>query len=189
MSFLEPEIEDFRRDEHGNLTFVSRIEIPDKYKAIKCTSTVEFYGLRGRSVKICKENLEPLFGMWYAIYAPPIAGDTDSYKYADRYFPRQLRDTDNYEESIKELRRYVKDGNLWLLLSQSDMERITETLQRLYRAYHKTEGQLDYRKQYIPLMENSIALELYIQRQKSAPDYMTKIKVWEAHIKSLYQIQ
>jgi len=184
VSFLEPNIEDFRRDENGNLFFISLIELPEGIKGIKCKSTVEFYTLKVRTVKICKENLEPMFGIWYAIYSPPIVGDTAS----DKYYPRELRPTDNYEENIKDLRRYVKDGNLYLLLDKTFTEKITETLERLYRAYHKKDGKLDYRKQYIPLMENSLALEHYVGTGKKDPNDMSKVKAWENKIKLIYSL-
>jgi len=175
-----PLIENFHKDENDIPYCRGLIEIPEQYHKIKAVSTVEFYTLKGRTTKICKENIVPMFGMWYAIYSP-IVKDVPT---SDRYYFRQLRESHGYEERIKALRNYVKDGNLWLLMTKDEVALVTETLQRLHKAYCKTEGKLDYHKQYIPLMEHSLAYEQFLATHKSDPGLLSKSKQWEERIKS-----
>ena len=174
----------FKRDEDGNEFFKSTIELPEGYKAVRCTSGVEFYKLRGRSVKIEKENLVPRFGLHYAIYAPPIS----MHALSDRYYPREFREMTGYEEYVKSLKGYIKDRNLWLLFSPTEIEETTDALTRLYKAYHKKEGKLDYKKQYIPLLETALYLEMYIKKNKEDVGYKTKIAQLDTRIKYLYSL-
>ena len=181
---VDRHIENFPVDANGDRYFIDLIEIPEQYRHIKCISTVEFYTLRGRTTKICRENLEPLFGMWYAIYSPPVKDVPTS----GRHYVREFRDTVTYEDNIKGLKRYIADGNLHLIMAEEHIAKVSDCLERLARTYLKRDGKIDYHHQWIPLMETSLYLEWYRDRKKADPAFMSRVKALEDRIDSIWKL-
>jgi hypothetical protein len=173
----------FETDTDGNTYFTDPKLLKD-YVAIKCNATTEFYVLKGKTVKMTKENLIPRFGMKYAIYAPPKEGD----RLSDKYYVREFREMPDYKEYVRGLLPYILDGNIYLLFTPAEVEEMKDMLRRLYKSYHKKEGILDYRKQYIPLLEAYIRKEWYEKAKKHESNYKTCLMQREKHIKYLWEL-
>lgn len=174
----------FETDEHGN-TFFTSLKSLEGITPIKCTSTSEFYTLKGKVVKMVKKNIVPRFGMKYAIYAPPVEGDGLSCK----YYVREFRERPDYKEYVKSLRTYILDGNLFLLFTQAEIDDIRDMLRRLYKSYHKRDGVLNYKTQYLPLLESSIYREWHERFKKNESNYQTSLMLIDKRIKGLWELQ
>lgn len=172
----------FETDEDGN-RFFTNLKTLQGYTPIKCTTTTEFYAMQGRTVKLAKESLSPRFGLLYAIYAPPVEGDPLS----NKYYIREFREQPNYEEYLKHIWNYIYDGNIYLLFTPADVEDMKATLKRLYKSYHKKEGILDYKLQYLPLLESSITRDFWEAKKKNESGYKTSLMQMNLHIKSIWE--
>jgi hypothetical protein len=174
----------FETDADGNKYFTS-IKTIEGYTPVKCTTTSEFYILKGKTVKMTRENLSPRFGLTYAIYAPPKEGDPLSGK----YYVREFRDIPDYVGYIKSLRHYILDGNLFLLFTPQEIDETRDMLRRLYKGYHKKDGVLNYKTQYLPLLEANIFREWYEKHKRAESNYKTSLMQMDKHIESLWMLQ
>lgn len=174
----------FETDSYGNRYFTS-LKTLEGYTPVKCTTTSEFYILKGKTVKMTRENLSPRFGLTYAIYAPPKEGDPLS----DKYYVREFREMPDYVEYVKSLRHYILDGNLYLLFTPQEIDETRDMLRRLYKSYHKRDGVLNYKTQYIPLLESSIYREWYERFKKNENNYQTSLMLIDKRIKGLWELQ
>ena len=172
----------FETDADGN-TFFTDLKALTDYTPVKCTTMTEFYILKGKTVKITKDNIIPRFGMMYALYAPPIEGDPLS----NKYYVREFRERPDYKEYVKSLLHYILDGNLYLLFTQGQVEETKDVLRRLYKSYHKKEGTLDYKKQYLPLVEAIIFREFWEAKKKNESGYATSLQQMDIHIKNVWE--
>lgn len=174
----------FETDDYGNSFFTS-LKSLEGYTPVKCTATSEFYILKGKTVKMVKENLSPRFGMKYAIYAPVKEGDPLS----GRFYPREFRERPDYTEFVKSLLPYILDGNLYLLFTQAEIDETRDMLRRLYKSYHKRDGVLNYKTQYLPLLSAHIYREWYEKNKRGESNYETSLMLMEQRIKSLWELQ
>jgi len=174
-------------DENEFIFYASTDEMKEYcLQPIKAVSVCQFFTLQGRVTKIIKENLIPIEGLSYAVLAKHPEGD--------RYYTREFRmySIDELyfykreDTAIENLRRYVEDSRVILMLKPEMVADTTEMLKRLYKSYFKSEGQLPY-KIWVRLMEACLDAEDYQNDHKSLPVYKTVLNQYSIKIEELWK--
>lgn len=169
---------DFLETDSGSRYVLSPRELPEGWYAIQSTTTLDFYVMKGKTTKLTKDNLTPRFGSYYLI--------ADSPTEPTKYYLREFRTSTTYKDVLLRNTRYIKDGALWVLYTEEEVEEMRQTLSRLYKSYHKKEGKLDYQNQYLPLLRAHIWLDNFTRNHKHDPSYMVTIKRTEEAIRKLW---
>jgi len=102
------------------------------------------------------------------------------------YFYRKTIDFSGEDTAIENLRRYVDDRRLWLILTSEQIEQTKSMLARVYKAQFRQEGKLDY-KLYIQILELSLKLEDYEDWGKHLTGFKTACKIMLDHILELWR--
>lgn len=160
----------------------------DGYAPVKVWSLLQFYILKGRTTNLVKQNLEPFPNLKYLVlngenryYVRTFAGwsvDDLYFYYQDRLNPEN--------EAIENLRRYVYDGKVWLLLTKDHVEQTTLMLQRLWKANLEGEGKVDYRL-YLQILDRTLKRDDYAEMGKNLIGYKTALKIMDGHIADLWK--
>ena len=133
----------------------------------KCTSVYQLYRLKPRKRKIIPDNLEPWIGLNLAIWSPT----------ANSYFLRELMDLKVQWPTLK---KYMHDGNLYIVWGDIEKEEIAIMMERL-----EVE---DYWSQFVPLIEKSVELYKVQHNMKDRLGYYTKIKQLEEEIEQIKKL-
>lgn len=180
-------------DESGFKYFLSLEEMKEEgFTPIKVNSVVQFFTLEGRKTQLKAGNIIPLPGLQYVVLAKYPGGDRyfmrdyHGYPLVQLKFYRKDIDFSGEDEAIENLRRYVSDGRVWILMTPQMVAETTEMLQRLYKGYHKSEGQLLY-KYFVPIMERSVELEDYQEYSKGLTGFKTVCHQMETQIEELWK--
>jgi hypothetical protein len=156
---------------------------PD-YTPIPCWSVLQLFELRGRTTTLIKDNLIYFLYTYYCVY------DANVKRYYKRlgraYTIDELYFYKGEDEAISNIRHFVEDKTLTILMSQKRVDSVSETLRRLYKAYFSTDGKLDYRL-YIKLLDLSLKLEDFKDNQKGVQGYKTAINSMEGQVAKLWQ--
>ena len=169
---------EYLETESGSRYVESPHKLPMGWHAVRSTTVLDFYTLKGRTVKLTKDNLAPRFGSFYLIANSPTE--------PTMYYLHEFRDTATYRDVLQRNLRYINDGALWVLYTDQEVEAMRQTLSRLYKSYHKTEGKLDYHTQYLPLLRANMWLDDYKRNNKHDSNYMVTIKRTEEAIQKLW---
>jgi hypothetical protein len=161
-----------------------------EFKAVHCTTVLQFFVLGGRKTIISKENLEPIPDLHYALQS----------KAENKFYFKEYR---NYpldvlyyyrpslyfsgDEAVSNLRQFVDDGNIWLLFNPTQIENMTAMLKRLYKANVSGQGKLDY-KMWIKVLEKSLQIEDYNEFYKNGVGFKTQMKVFQDELNELWKI-
>ncbi len=177
-------------DDFGSWFNNLREDIKPEYSAIKVTSPLSFYKLKGRITTLAIDNLTPIENVAYSVFS---AKENRYYKKEFRNYPvetffwyRPSITFSGDDPAIESLRRYIMDGNVHLLLTAEQVEDISDMLKRLWKAKFKTEGKLDYRT-YIELLDQSLRLEDYKDYGSNLIGYKTVVNQFELRIEELWQ--
>lgn len=186
-----------KRDQKMNLTkdeissWCESLEgFKPEYSAVKATSVIQFFRLKGRTTSMIMSNLEFIPDLHYTIYDPNV----------QRYYLREYRGYDidtlylykptltfsGEDESVSNLRRYVQDGNLYLLFTPEQVKDTTAMLERIYKSHFTKPGKLDYRI-FIELLKLSIDLEDYRDYGRELIGYLTMVNKYETSIRQLWE--
>jgi len=173
-----------------DITWFDSIEdVKPEYTPIKAWSVLQFFTLRGKSSKLIKDNLDPIEGLYYLLFSPqenryykkPYRG----YDIDTLYFYRQTLNFSGEDLAVENLRRYVADGNIWLLFNADQIKDTQSLLARVWSANLTTEGKLDYRI-YIQLLKENIDYEDYQSYSKSHIGYRTVCNQFQIRIDELW---
>jgi hypothetical protein len=157
---------------------------PEGYTPIPCWSVLQLYELKGRTTTLIRDNLQYIRYTYYCVYSPT---DNRYYKRLGRkYELDELYFYQGDDVAIANLRRFIEDKNLTILMSQQQVESVSETLKRLYKAYFKEEGKLPY-KLYIQILTLSLKLEDFTDNSKGVTGYKTVINQMEEAIRELWE--
>jgi len=161
-----------------------------EYFPIPCSSLLQFYTLKGRTSTICRDNIEVIRYLQYAVYSP-----TDKrfymrlfrpYDLETLYFYRPSLTFSGEDEAVKNLRKYVQDGNVTLLFTQDQVSNTTNLLERLWRANLEGDGKLPYGI-YLKLLHERLQLEDYETHGKNLTGYRTVCKQFNDRIAELWK--
>jgi len=170
-------------DDNGFKWFDTLEDCKPEYYPIKVTTPLMFYTLKGRTSIITKANIEPLRYVHYVVYA----------KSENRYYYRfwKMATLDDFygyqsdDQNVVDLRRYISDGNLYLLFTQSQINDNISMLQRAWKGYLTGDGQLDY-KMFLRLVEAILRYEELRDTQKNITGYKTACSIQEKGITDLW---
>jgi len=175
-----------------NFPYYTSLEEPkeDGYTVIKVWNLLQFFTLAGRRNVLTKTNLIPIPALRYAV----LNGDKHYYVREFNqnwtvdmvYFYRKSIDFSGEDTAIENLRRYVDDRRLWLILTSEQIEQTKSMLARVYKGQFHQEGKLDY-KLYIQILELSLKLEDYEDWGKHLTGFKTACKILQDHILELWK--
>jgi len=160
-----------------------------EFTPVKCYSVIEFFWLKGRTTSMTISNLECIPDLHYTMYSP----NEQRYYYREYrgydldtlYFYRPTLTFSGEDVGVNNLRRYVRDGNLWLLFTQGQVENIIKILLRLWKAQFVDEGKVPYRL-YVELLKSSIDLEDFRDYGKEFTGFRTVCAQYEKRIRELW---
>lgn len=161
-----------------------------EYREIKVWSPVQFYELSGRKSTIAIDNYEPLRNLRYTVYVP--AKDRYYFKtYPDiplwlLMFYKTDKDWDSYDVIVNNLRLYIADKNIYLLLTPEQVTATTEKLKKLWSANLEGTGQLSY-KTYVQIADLTLQYEDYKNLDKRITGYATVCRQFEDKIAGLWK--
>lgn len=180
-------------DEHDQSYYLSLDEARlDGYAPVKCNSVLQFFELDGRKTVMTKDNIVPITDLKYMVLAKYPGGDryfTRTYHNYDidtLFFYRRTPTFSGEDVSVENLRRYVSDGRVTLLLDKDRVSQTSECLRRIYKSQFKTDGQLDYRV-YLKLLDLSLRYEDYKDVSKDLTGFRTVCKQYEDAINGLWK--
>jgi hypothetical protein len=90
------------------------------------------------------------------------------------------------DEAVSNLRTYVEDGNISLLLTSEGVADTTALLQRVFKANVNGTGTMSY-KMWIKILELSLRMEDYTEFCKNATGYRTLMKVWADELADIWK--
>lgn len=156
----------------------------DGYYPVKATSLLQFFILKGKTIKILKENLESIRYLYYVVYA-----GSDKRYYFRLFRHCLLEDLFFYVHDNKEmqhLRKFVEDGTVTLLMTKQQVMDTTALLTRLWSANLTGEGKLPY-KIYLQIMEKTLLLEDYKGHGRELTGFKTVCNKMELEIADLWR--
>ncbi len=180
-------------DEYDHKYYLSMGEASqDGLSPVRVWSVLQFFSLTGKKSVLSKDNLIPIPDLQYCVLARYPGGDRyftrtfKSYSINQLYFYRKDLDFSGVDTAIENLRRYVDDGRITLLLTVPQIEATQELLKRLYKSRFKTEGKLDYRL-YLKILQESLDYEDYRDVGKSLTGFRTVCNEFEKRITELWK--
>lgn len=172
------------KDPNDFTYFESLTEVAPEYTPIKVWTVLQFYMLKGKTSKIMKDNIEVIRYVYYVVYAP---AEKRYYKKFFRAFPLdKLYFIKEDEEAAANLRRYVEDGNVWLLLTLGQITDTTDMLKRLWKGNLSGEGKVDYRI-WLELLAAYLDLEDYKDYGKELVGFKTVCNQMQIKIDDLWK--
>jgi len=179
-----------KMDSNGFKYFEVLDDIPSDYKAIKVWSVLQFFTLAGKKTTINVENVIPITDLAYVIFSPHenryYLRFSHGWTLDQLYFYRRTLEFSGEEESIESLRRYVSDSNLFLLLTETQVQDTTAMLKRLYKSQYMGEGKVSYRA-WISLLKESLDLDDYRDYGKNLTGYRTICNQFEKKLRTIWE--
>lgn len=156
-----------------------------EYSSVKCWNVLQFFQLEGRKSTIKKENVIPIPFLRLALFSPQ----------EQRYYYKEYQKYDiesmylrrlESNEDMDKLRRYVSDGNLYLLLSDDQVKDTTTMLERLYKSHYVGVGKVPY-KIWLKLLAAYLDYEDYKDYGENLVGFKTVCKKYEDQIRTLWE--
>jgi len=158
-------------------------------KPIPVWNPIQFFTLRGRTTTITRDNLICLENVQYCVYSP----------LEKRYYQKTYRNYDldmmfwyrrsltfsGEDEAVEQLRNYIYDKNVSLLLNEEEFESIQNTLGRLWKSKFVGESVVRY-KHYINLLDQYIRYEDYKEYSIGLIGHKTVCAQFEGRIKGIW---
>ena len=170
-------------------------ELKKEFTVIKCYSPLQFFMLKGKTTVMTKDNLVPIPDLKYVLFSPQekryYLKESREYSLNAFYFYRRDLDFSGDDEAVMNLRRYILDGNIWLLFTEEQVENTKKMLERINKAHFSAEyaqGRLDYRTQYVPLLKESIDLEDYKDWGRNLLGFKTVCRQYDMEVERLWKL-
>jgi len=160
-----------------------------EFTPVKCWNTLQFFRLRGRTTSLIASNIEPIPDLRYVVFSPKenryYLKDSRLWNLNKLYFYKWDLDFSGQDEAVEQLRRYIYDGNVWLLFTDEQIADTKVMLARVYGSYFSNKGTVPY-KVFIQLLENSLKLEEHKEYNVNNDDFKTICNQYEQTIKNLW---
>ena len=156
-----------------------------EYTNIKCWNILQFFQLDGRKSVIKKGNIVPIPFLRLAIHSPQ----------EQRYYYKEYQKYDiesmylrrlESNEDMDKLRRYVSNGNLYILLSDKQVADTTAMLERLYKSHYVGQGKVPY-KIWLKLLAAYLDYEDYKEYGVNLVGFKTVSNKYESQIRELWE--
>jgi hypothetical protein len=160
------------------------------YFPVKVSSPLQFFTLKGRTSTVTRSNIEVIRYLHYALFSPQEnryyfkmfrAYDLDTF-----YFYRRTETFSGESEEVANLRRYIEDGNIWLLMSKAQVTDTTALLERLWKANLTGDGKLPYQI-YLQVLETSLQFEDYKEVGKNLTGFKTVCNQFQLKLNELWK--
>jgi hypothetical protein len=156
-----------------------------EYQNIKCWNVLQFFQLEGRKSVIKKDNIIPIPFLRLAVYSPQeqryYYKEYQKYNIESMYLRRLESSAD-----MDKLRRYISDGNLYLLLSDDQVKDTTTMLERLYKSHYVGVGKVPY-KIWLKLLAAYLDYEDYKDYGVNLVGFKTICHQFETQIRTLWE--
>ena len=156
--------------------------IKPEYSSIKVTSPLSFYRLKGRVSVMAIENIVPMENVAYTVCSKAeerfYLHEFRNYPVEQLYFYKPCDGFLGDDLATENLRRYIMDGNIHLLLTPEQVSDTSDMLARLWEFHFKSKGKLDYRT-YIELLYTSLELQEYRATQSGATGFKTACNIMQ----------
>ena len=160
-----------------------------EYLPVKVKNILQFFRLIGRRTVLSKNNIEPIPELSYCIFSPKenryYVKLYRGYSLTQIYFYRKDLDFSGEDTAVENLRKYVDDRNVYLLLTNEQIRETSSMLQRIWNANRSDEGTLSY-KIYLQILDISLQKEDYAENHRELTGYLTVIKIYEEKIRDLW---
>ena len=156
-----------------------------EYSSVKIWNILQLFTLEGRKSVIKKENIIPIPFLRLALFSPQ----------EQRYYYKEYRGYDiesmyfrrlEPNEDTDKIRRYVSDGNLYLLLSDKQIQDTTTMLERLYKSHFVGQGKVPY-KIWLKLLQAYLDYEDYKEYGVNLVGFKTVCHQFETQIRTLWE--
>lgn len=158
-----------------------------EYVNVKIWNILQLFTLEGRKSVIKKENIIPIPELYLALHSP----QEQRYYYriyqgynVESMYLRRL-ESDEWKSYIDSMRRYVSDGNLYLLLTEKQVQDTTAMLERLYKSHFVGQGKVPY-KIWIKLLSAYLDYEDYKDYGENLMGYKTVCNKFETQLRELW---
>jgi hypothetical protein len=160
----------------------------DGYTVIKVWNVLQFFMLKGKATLLKADNLIPFPSLKYLCKGE-----------GDHYFIREYRGYDldtlffyrpsltfsGEDYAVDELRKRVKNGQIWLALTEEQTTEVKNMLERVKNSMINR-GTLRYAL-FIELLHESIMYEDYKATSSNLTGYKTVCNIYEQKIKDLWR--
>jgi len=161
-----------------------------EYTAIKVWNLTQLYCLSGRKTTLLIDNFEPIEDLKYCLYSPA------EKRYYLKTYPSDIPlwlimfynpngSWDSYDTFLNSLRARIEDKNVYILLTQKQIDDTTSMLIRLYKSHFNGTGKVPY-KTYLKLLDQSLRLENYKSYGANLTGFKTVCKQFEDRINELW---
>ena len=161
-----------------------------EYKAVHCTTVLQFFALGGRKTIISKNNLIPIPDIHYTIHSKSenrfYFKTYRGFSVDEIYYLRPSLTFSPPDDEVSALRGFVGDGNVWLLFTPEGVTQMSVMLERLYKANLSGDGKLPY-KSWIKIMELSLKMEDYKEFYLNGTGFKTQMKVWTDELADIWR--
>jgi hypothetical protein len=168
--------------------FNSLDDAKPEYASVKMWSILQLFQLEGRKSVIKKDNIIPIPDLYLVLHSP----QEQKYYYkeyrgydVETMYLRRLESDEN-KPYIDSLRRYVSDGNLYLLLSDKQVQDTTTMLERLYKSHYVGAGKVPY-KIWLKLLAAYLDYEDYKDYGVNLVGFKTVCHQFETQIRTLWE--
>ena len=161
-----------------------------EYKAVHCTTVLQFFALGGRKTIISKDNLIPIPDIHYTIrsesenrfYFKTYRG----FSVDEIYYLRPSLTFSPPDEEVSTLRGFVADGNVYLLFTPEGVTQMSVMLERIYKANLSGTGKVPY-KSWLEILRISLLMEDYKEFYSNGTGFKTQMKVWADELADIWK--
>lgn len=165
-------------------------DFSQNYAPVKVWSVLQYYTLAGRKSVISKENIIPILDLKYAVFSPAekryYIKEFRGYPLDVLFFHEPDITWNSWDSEINSIRRYIDDGNLYIIFTQSQVADTTAMLIRVFKAHFSGDGKVSY-KTWIKLLNEILTLENYKGYAKNHTGFKTVCKMAEERINALWE--
>jgi hypothetical protein len=162
-------------------------QLKPEFTIIPVWNTIQFFKIQGRKSVIAKENMEPIKDVWYSVKGKDkfYLKRFRNHSVDEMYFYRRTETFSGESTDIENLRRYIYDRNLSLILTKQQFNDIDEALVRLWKGRYVSPGKVKY-KHYIALLHEHLQLEDYKTYSSGLMGSKTVVMQYEGRIKKIW---
>jgi len=170
--------------------FDSLEDCKPEFTPIKVWNLLQFFTLAGKRTVLNKDNLIPIPELSYVIFSPQeeryYLRQYRNYSVDELYFYRRTLDFSGDDKAIENLRIYVMDGNVHLLLTEGQVADMKDMLERVRKANMQAMGELKY-KTFIRILDINLHKEDYSTYYVNQTGYKTVMNQWDNELSVLWK--
>lgn len=136
---------------------------------------LEFFTMKPGKMALSWDNLEYRKDTLWAVFSPV----------GQRYYLRHTRDRFDAQSYSIGLEKYYEDDNLFILLTDDQMDEMKKVFRRSHKHYIKQDGSFKYRDFY-KLLSLHLAKDKYVQDHRGDYGWQTRSASYDKKIQSIF---